>query len=63
MAQLLRVKTALAGDLGSVPGSQSLPSATSVPEDTTPCQVSEVLQGERYVVVSHCPNLQLCSDT
>ncbi|EDL98636.1 rCG55130 [Rattus norvegicus] len=45
MAQLFRVQTALAEELGSVPASRLLLCVTPVPEDSTLCQVSGVLQG------------------
>lgn len=58
----------LTEDMGSVLGLYTvahnfLLSVTPVPEDPTSCKVSEVLQDERYVLVFHCLNLQLHSDT
>jgi len=62
MAQLFRVQTALAEELGSVPASRLLLCVTPVPEDSTLCQVSGVLQGGSYGVVSHRFHLQLYRD-
>lgn len=58
MTQQLKAGTTLAEDLGSVPGIHMVAHnfyhlLFPVPESPTPHQVSEILQGESYVVVSH----------